>query len=91
NKRVTITSLYILFLMPVGAIALACASFLLHYGQKTVAAITFVVSVICFVLIIVRHIRFVRWMRREAATAETAERFRAEQAEVHVAELQHYI
>jgi len=91
NKRVTITSLYILFLMPVGATALACASFLLHYGQKTVAAITFVVSVICFVLIIVRHIRFVRWMRREAATAETAERFRAEQAEVHVAELQHYI
>lgn len=91
NKRVTITSLYILFLMPVGAIALACASFLLHYDQKTVAAITFVVSLICFVLIIVRHIRFVRWMRREAATAETAERFRAEQAEVHVAELQHYI
>lgn len=91
NKRVTLTSLYILFLMPLGAVALACASFLLHYGKTFLAAVTFAVSLTCFLLIIIRHIRFVRWIRREAATAETAERFRAEQAEVHVSELQHYI
>lgn len=91
NKRVALTRLYILLLIPLGAVALACASFLWHYGKSFLSAVTFAVSALCFILITIRHVRFVRWIRHEAATAETAERFRAEQAEIHVAELQHYI
>ncbi|MER3431084.1 MAG: hypothetical protein C4324_08600 [Blastocatellia bacterium] len=91
NKRYTLTSLYILLLMTLGAVALVCGSLLLHYGNAALAVLTFAVSLSCFLLITIHHIRFIRWIRREAATAETAERFRAEQAEVHVTELRHYI
>ena len=91
NKRYTLTSLYILLLMTLGAVALVCGSLLLHYGNAALAVLTFAVSLSCFLLITIHHIRFIRWIRREAATAEAAERFRAEQAEVHVTELRHYI
>ncbi len=44
-----------------------------------------------FALVYFTYFRYVNEIRRTAATAEEAERKRAEQAEVHLTELQHYV
>lgn len=80
-----------MFLLPLGIGTAICALLLLQFDEQLTAGLSAAVSLVCFGLIIKRHFRYVGEIRREAASAETAERFRAEQAETHVEELQHYV
>lgn len=91
NKNENLTGIYLLFLLPLGVVSAACAILFLQLQENILASISLIVAIVSFALIVSRYMKYVGDIRREAATAETAERFRAEQAETHVEELQHYV
>jgi diguanylate cyclase (GGDEF)-like protein len=91
NKSEKLTGLYMLLLLPFGVGAAIVALLLFQIGENWTGSFSAVVSLACIGLIMKRHFNYVGDIRREAASSETAERFRAEQAETHVEELQHYV
>lgn len=91
NKRQKLNGIYALLLLPVGIVAAVLSVVLWEFDRSVVAALSAFLSLLCFGLLIRQHLTYVGDIRREAASAETAERFRAEQAETHVEELQHYV
>lgn len=91
DKKDKLINLYFLLLLPLGLIALVCAILLAQHRDNTSALLTLSVGVVCFGLIVLRHFRYVGEIKVKAAKAETAERNRAEQAEIHVTELEHYV
>ena len=91
DKNEKLTGIYLLFLLPLGVVSAACAILFLQLQENILASVSLFVAIVSFALIVRRYMRYVGDIRREAATAETAERFRAEQAETHVEELQHYV
>lgn len=91
NKREKLTGIYIFLLLPIGIGSVVLSVVLLEFDETLAAALSAILSIVCFGLILRQHLRHVTEIRREAASTETAERFRAEQAETHVQELQHYV
>lgn len=91
NKREKLTGIYIFLLLPIGIGSVVLSVVLLEFDETLAAALSAILSIVCFGLILRQHLRYVTEIRREAASTETAERFRAEQAETHVQELQHYV
>ena len=91
NKREKLTGIYALLLLPTGIVAAVLAVVLWQIDDYWVAGMSATLSAVCFGLLVKQHLSYVGDIRREAASAETAERFRAEQAETHVEELQHYV
>lgn len=91
NPKGNLASLYLILLLPIGVAAAVCSILLYQQDLYLTAALLLVLSIVCLSLIVHRHIGYVTDIKRDAATSETAERFRAEQAETHLGELQHYV
>ena len=91
NNSEKLTGLYLLLLLPCGVGAAIIALLLFQISELWTGGFAGAVSIVCIGMIIKRHFNYVGDIRREAASSETAERFRAEQAETHVEELQHYV
>ncbi|MEO5857736.1 MAG: EAL domain-containing protein [Pyrinomonadaceae bacterium] len=91
NTREKLTGLYIFFLLPIGVVAAVLAVSLWQFDERVLSSISAFLSFLCLGLIVRQHLTYIGDIRREAASVETAERFRAEQAETHVEELQHYV
>jgi len=89
--REKFTKLYLLFLLPMGIISAAGAILLFQLLESGSALILALVSLVCFTLMIRKYLRWVEEIKTKAASSETAERFRAELAETHLEELQHYV
>lgn len=85
------TKIYLVLLLPVGIVAAAAAILLYELSMPAQAIALVLLSLLCFGMIVRRYLRLVEEIKTNAASTETAERFRAEQAEVHVEELQHYV
>lgn len=86
-----VTKIYLLFLLPLGIVAAIVAILLYQIGVQSGSFGVAGLSVICFGMMIRRYLSWVNEIRAMAASSETAERFRAEQAETHLRELQHYV
>lgn len=89
--KVKFAKLYLLFLLPLSIVSAAASILLLQLWQSGSAMVAAAVSFVCFMLIVRRFLRLVNEIKANAATSETAERFRAEMAETHLKELQHYV
>ncbi len=64
---------------------------ILYSALSQIEPVLLVAVAVFFSLIYFTYVRYVNEIRRTAAAAEEAERKRAEQAEVHLNELQHYV
>ena len=91
HKREKLAGLYLLLLLPFGVGTCFCAVLLFQFGHLGLASLAAFLSLVSFGLSAERHLRYVADITRKAVSAETAERSRAEQAEVHVDELRHYV
>lgn len=92
EKEEKLTSVFLVVLLPLTAtVGTGCGVVLLLYGRKLPGFALLAIGAVLFSLLVWRHLKYVQRIKETAASAETAERFRAELAESHVAELEHYI
>lgn len=90
-RQEKLTGFYLILLLPLGVGASIGAYLLFGTGNVYGGLAVSLAGLAIAGLIVRRYLRYVADIRREAASTETAERFRAEQAETHVAELEHYV
>lgn len=87
-----LTNLYVVVLLPLlSFVSAASAVALFVYEMNAPALSMFLISMVTFGMIVRRHFDYVSKIKHKAASSETAERFRAELAETHVVELEHYV
>ncbi len=92
NKQDKLDGFYLTLVLPALAfVTTGAAALSVLYGSTVIAVAMTVLAIASFALIASRHFRYVRRIKEKAASSETAERFRAEMAETHLAELQHYV
>ncbi len=86
-----LTKALLLLSLAAGVVASGMSIVLFQLGLGIAALASAVLGSLCLGIIARRYLLWVEEIKTKAASSETAERFRAEQAETHVQELEHYV